>query len=64
MKLVTPEGLAGIQTQAEVSCILWLFIGVETLVVANYPIYVFLGKQLCLFFGVTTLVVADYTIHV
>ena len=40
------------------------FFGEATLVVANYPIYVFLGKQLCLFFGVITLVVADYTIHV
>ena len=64
MKLVTPEGLARIQTQAEDSCILWVFFGEATLVVANYPIYVFLGKQLCLFFGVTTLVIADYTIHV
>ena len=64
MKLVTPEGLAGIQTQAEDSCILWWFVGEATMVVANYPIYVFLGKQLYLFFGVTTLVVVDYTIHV
>ena len=49
MKLVTPEGLAGIQTKLKIHAFCGDFFGEATLVVANYPIYVLLGKQLCLF---------------